>query len=91
MESPDLTIGQVIRIPSDQSCYRILWSEPSPGSSYWIRLDSGQNIPRPFDSGDLKARLSDGSAEYAADIWAPSPSCGFPSEKATQTRTTSGK
>ena len=86
MESPDITIGQVIRIPSDQSCYRILWSEPSPGASYWIRLDSKENIPRIFDSGSLKARLSDGSAEYAADIWAPSPSCGSPSEKAAQTR-----
>jgi len=86
MATPDITIGQVIRIPSDQSCYRILWSEPSPGISYWIRLDSKENIPQAFDSESLKARLSDGSAEYAADIWSPSPSCGIPSEKAAQTR-----
>ena len=86
MATPDITIGQVIRIPSDQSCYRILWSETSPGASYWIRLDSKENIPRAFDIESLKARLSDGSVEYAADIWSPSPSCGTPSEKAAQTR-----
>ena len=57
MESPDIIIGQVIRIPSDQSCYRILWSEPSPGASYWIRLDSKENIPRAFDFEKLKASL----------------------------------
>ena len=86
MESPDIIIGQVIRIPSDQSCYRILWSEPSPGASYWIRLDSKENIPRAFDFEKLKASLSDGSAEYAADIWTPSQACGIPSAKAAQTR-----
>ena len=86
MATPDIIIGQVIRIPSDQSCYRILWSDPSPGASYWIRLDSKENIPRAFDFESLKASLSDGSAEYAADIWSPSPSCGTPSEKAAQTR-----
>ncbi len=86
MESPDILIGQVIRIPSDQNCYRILWPEPSPGVSYWIRLDSKDNIPRSFDMEELKASLSDGSAEYAADIWMPSPSRGTPSPKAMQTR-----
>lgn len=79
-------IGQVIRIPSDQGCYRILWSQPSPGVSYWIRLDSKENVPRTFDIENLKASLSDGSAEYAADIWSPSASCGTPSTKAAQTR-----
>ena len=86
MESHDITIGQVIRIPSDQGCYRILWSEPAPGRSYWIRLDNKENIPRAFDFENLKASLSDGSAEYAADIWSPSPSYGAPSAKAAQTR-----
>lgn len=86
MEFSDITIGQVIRIPSDQSCYRILWSEPSPGSSYWIRLDSNENIPQSFDFENLKARLSDGDAEYAVDIWSHSPSYGTPSAKAAQTR-----
>ena len=86
MNTPDIAIGQVIRFPSDQSCFRILWSEPSPGTSYWIRLDNKGNIPQPFDFESLKASLSDGSAEYAADIWSPSPSYGIPSAKALQTR-----
>lgn len=86
MGSPDIAVGQVIRIPADRSCYRILWSESSPGTSYWIRLDSKENIPRAFDLEKLVSSLSDGNAEYAADIWSPSPSCGTPSPKAMQTR-----
>ena len=86
MDSSDIIIGQVIRTLSDQICYRILWTEPSPGVSYWIRLDNKENIPRAFDFESLKSSLSNGSAEYAADIWSPSPACGSPSPKAAQTR-----
>ena len=86
MRFPDIAAGQVIRLPSDQSCYRILWLEPSPGASYWIRLDNNENVPRSFDFEDLADGLSDGRAEYAVDTWAPSLSAGAPSAKAIQTR-----
>ena len=85
MNTYDIAIGQVIMALPEKKCYRILWIDPSPGGSYWIRVDSRRNVPAPFDISVLKEDIESGRFEFTADIWIPT-TVDNGSPKAVETR-----
>ena len=58
---PELFKGQVLHDEVSGMNYRILYipeteSETTPG--YWICMDSGTNVPKPFFTDDIKMRIN---------------------------------